>query len=94
MLYVLENVLLLLSLVGCVFLLHFFIMKACDILEDRTEEEVLRKTVKRERKAQINKKEGLRGGLFRRRRTDGGNGLNTDRDRNYKRSGVPFGIAK
>ena len=32
MLYVFENILLVLSLIGCAVILHFCIMKACDIL--------------------------------------------------------------
>ena len=39
MLYVFENILLILSLIGCAVILHICIMKVCDILlHDRMEE--------------------------------------------------------
>lgn len=46
MLYVFENILLLLSVIVCFLVSHYFIMKACDILEDITREEVLEETEK------------------------------------------------
>ena len=91
MLYVLENILLFLSVIVCFLVSHYFIMKACDILEDITREEVLEETEKRDSKKRIKKKEGLRGEEFRRRAV-GKKGL--DGNGKHKRSGMHFNVAK
>ena len=92
MLYVFENILPLLSVIVCFLVSHYFIMKACDILEDITREEVLEETEKRDSKNRIKKKEGLRGEVSRGRRAIGRKGQ--DGNRKHKRSGMHFNIAK
>ena len=92
MLYVFENILLLLSVIVCFLVSHYFIMKACDILEDITREEVLEETEKRDSKNRIKKKEGLRGEVSRGRRHVGRKGQ--DGNRKQKRSSMNLNITK